>query len=94
MNLENEYAEISGKFAELSDEIRASQDQWTSLRVRDLRELFGAQRMSNRLASRIEALLSTHGLYHLPAHIPTSQDTLVVLYTDDSPIASAARQAS
>jgi hypothetical protein len=82
---------VTGVFSNwaLSDE-----HLWGWRYVRDLRDLCDARRMSDRLAGRIEHLLTANGLCWLPERIPTNQDALVVLYAPDSPLAPHARKAS
>jgi hypothetical protein len=73
-------------------ELRAKVEADGGLRVvtmRDLRNVEGVSRIGSQVPGKISQRLGSHGMGHVPALLPNSQNSPVRLYLLGTPIADA-----
>ncbi|WP_369036549.1 hypothetical protein [Streptomyces adonidis] len=73
-------------------ELRAKVEADGGLRVvtmRDLRNVEGVSRIGSQVPGKISQQLGSHGMGHIPAELPSDQNSPVRLYVLGTPIADA-----
>jgi hypothetical protein len=57
--------------------------------MRELRDIHGVSRIGSRVPGEISERLASHGMGHIPAKLPSSQNSPARLYLLGTPIADA-----